>query len=851
MQKKNKHLALFFAVLMITSAMLIALPIEVKAQDTTLQPNLGMPLPEGVTPVYTRKTFAYLSVSPNPIGVGQEALVNVFTTPGTDRFKGHRDYTVTITKPDGTQEVKVMNSYWADATSWLTISPDQTGEWKLKFEFPGNYFPAGTYADPQGGGGAALATRTWDEYYTPSSTPETILKVQDQPVPHRPESPLPTDYWTRPISLENREWWTIAGWYPWRGPGGGPEWDEHYPNTNPYWSARQQFTPWTLGPNSPHIVWKERFDVAAGLIGGDLRNWYIDAPVDIREFAFDHIGTHPYILYNGLAYRSKTTIVDGEPDVVWECFDIRTGEYIWQRKYIGAQVPTIIDFDIASLAVPGVSPKPARPELVYLGNSRLIKYNPQTGAATLNVSISPMTGSGGTYYMNGHVLGIQDLGSAAGTGRYRLINWTTLGSSSSFAPRIISNITWPWSSLGTDQDFNTGLSALVTGGGRDATQIRAASLLTGSELWNTTTDESMYMVGCTKVDHGKVAVLMRGGYYKAWDLLTGKVVWTSEKMLYPWGETGWASYSVASAYGMLYQQLNDGIYAFDWETGKIVWRYEDPAPYPFEYAFTGKDGASVVPFYNFRTSIRIADGKVYVTNGRHSPEMPFQRGYGFHAIDAFTGDRVWRVNMRQGGFGGAGVGQVHDGYISILGADGYFYVIGKGRSETTVNAPSTGVHAGQIFTITGTVVDLSPAQKGTAAISDEDMGGWMEYLHLQMPKLSDAKGVTVELTAIDPNGNLIDIGQTTSNTDGVYGFTWAPEVPGLYQIIATFAGSDSYGSSSASTYLSATDGPSATPEPTPLPLSVADVYFVPAIAALFIAIIIVGAFMMLMLRKRP
>jgi hypothetical protein len=43
------------------------------------------------------------------------------------------------------------------------------------------------------------------------------------------------------------------------------------------------------------------------------------------------------------------------------------------------------------------------------------------------------------------------------------------------------------------------------------------------------------------------------------------------------------------------------------------------------------------------------------------------------------------------------------------------------------------------------IVDLSPAQPGTAARSDEDMGAWMEYLHRQMPKPTDAKGVSVVL----------------------------------------------------------------------------------------------------------
>jgi hypothetical protein len=128
----------------------------------------------------------------------------------------------------------------------------------------------------------------------------------------------------------------------------------------------------------------------------------------------------------------------------------------------------------------------------------------------------------------------------------------------------------------------------------------------------------------------------------------------------------------------------------------------------------------------------------------------------------------------------------------------------------------------------------------------------MECLHKQMPKPTNATGVTVDLVALDPNGNMVYIGQATSNIDGSFGFSWAPEVPGLYQITAIFAGSASYGSSTASTYLTAVEGP-VTPSPSPQPVaSTADMYFVPAIAGLFVLIIVVAiVLVLLILRKRP
>ncbi|MDD1749923.1 MAG: hypothetical protein LUO89_08605, partial [Methanothrix sp.] len=128
---------------------------------------------------------------------------------------------------------------------------------------------------------------------------------------------------------------------------------------------------------------------------------------------------------------------------------------------------------------------------------------------------------------------------------------------------------------------------------------------------------------------------------------------------------------------------------------------------------------------------------------------------------------------------------------------------------------------------------------------------WMEHLFQQRPVPTNAKGVEVTLDSIDPNGNYIHIGTTTSDITGAYGFVWEPEVPGTYQIIATFAGSNSYGSSHAQTYMGVGEA-AATASPYPVSAQPpTEMLFAISTIAIIAAIAIVGALLALMLRKRP
>ncbi|MCZ2809573.1 MAG: PQQ-binding-like beta-propeller repeat protein, partial [Candidatus Bathyarchaeota archaeon] len=768
----NKNKIVAIALVLLMASVVFTLYTPVQAQDDEV-PVSG-PLPSGVTPNVTITTEAHLSFRPNPVGVGQTFLVNLWTSPALHRSRYHPDYKVTITDPDGNEDVITLDSYHADATAWFEYVADQVGEWTLKFDFAGTYFPGGMVP---GGFFEPPQVQLDSAYYRPSSSPELTLTVQEEMVYSWPPSPLPTDYWTRPAQVEHREWWTILGNWPATGYAGlaDPTWDEVYPDTNPRWNAEQKFTPWVQGPNSAHIVWKRQEDIA-GLLGGQAGH----------GSGLTAGPPTPDIIFAGRAYDSYSKPGTGGEEY-WRCYDVRTGEVYWEYQTPLVEVPfwwwtTLqpLSPDLIEYASPTQSEVAGAEaaggwsaNLMTITGGRLYKFDPWTGEITTNVTIEPL--SSGTFYQNSYardedplVLTVQNLGG----GNYSLIKWTTRGGSSNFNSRIISNTSYARSSLPSYIDWNAGLGASVDPvsevGVWTKTRLRGYNLWTGQLLWDKTIDEPMFSPICSLVDHGKVATLSGRGYYVAYDIATGNQAWKSEKMNYPWASAGFGAYSAMSAYGMLFRESMDGVYAFNWTNGEIVWKFEAKARSPYESPYTTADNkGTVYPFYSFGQGGIIADGKFFTWNYEHTESWPVTRGWSLHAIDVFTGEAEWSM------LGCIRPGAIADGYlVGSSRYDGYTYAFGKGKSATTVEAPLTAISLGQSVVLRGTVLDLSPAQPGTPCVSKESMATQMEYLHMQMPiaglwSNETITGVPVSLDAVDPNGNFIHIGDVT--TDGYSG----------------------------------------------------------------------------------
>jgi hypothetical protein len=336
---------------------------------------------------------------------------------------------------------------------------------------------------------------------------------------------------------------------------------------------------------------------------------------------------------------------------------------------------------------------------------------------------------------------------------------------------------------------------------------------------------------------------MEGRHWSCYDL-TGKKVWTSEFTGYPWGD--WWAYSVSSFDGNIIGSSYDAIYAISWADGHIAWRFEAPAN-PYETPYVDPNGTTV---YSFFSGVSIADGKVFAYNTEHTASQPITRGWKLFAINATTGAGVWNIT------GSMSPGAVADGYLTASNAyDGYTYTFGKGQSATTVSAPQTQIAVGQNAIISGTVLDQSPAQTGKACVSDASMTTYMEYLHMQMPigglyNNITVTGVPVSIDAIDPNGNSVHLGSTTSDVSGTYALTWTPTIPGNYQITATFGGTNSYGSSWAETHANVVNAQTSTAPTntqTSLGLTTTDslaMYLIVGVIAIIIAIAIVGVLLL-------
>jgi hypothetical protein len=811
-------------------------------------------------------TYGRVIPIPNPTTVNQPMIIsfgvdktNVGARMRTNLFEG---FTVKVTAPDGGTEI--LGPYTADSTSsgWLYYTPTQVGTYSFQLTFPGQWYN----------------TTTIQRWYKPSQSPAATVVVQQDPIPSYDKSPpLPTDYWSRPINGENKGWWQITD--NWLMP-------RYTTSISPTRTANA-FAPYTSAPETQHIMWTKPIWMG-GIVGGQFED---------KQYYSGLVYEEPYepMILNG-----RIIYVDHGPTSTaaygTKCIDLQTGEEIWYLNNTSIAFLQTLDWE--SPNEHGILPY-----MWSISGQNWYMYDANNARMILNLTGMP-TGGWRTMGPNGEVL-VYVLNSQQNT----LTLWNTTRAivgvvADTWSPRLYSTI----DASRTSGVYNVSSNSLFMGvewnvSIPDVPGAQSILTLNQAEGWilaqyvDNTVDKWIYedigynIGSITKDASGNYPAVFshawcinRTNIYRAYassyhniqdkiyatfsedtstvhcyDVTTGQEKWVSDPL-----PTGWGLFTRAPlvAYGNVYTTGYDGhVRGFNGQTGELM--------FDFYYGSSGFE----TPYGTWPThgGFTIADGKIYVCNDEHSPDSNMWRGGRSFCIDAFTGSSIWNIT------GWLRIPAISDGYLTACNAyDTQIYVLGKGPSKTTVEAPKTVISKGTSVMITGTVTDQSVGAKDTPAVSDESMQSWMEYIYMQKVIPTDAIGVQVTLTATSPSGQVTEIGTATTNIAGSYGIPWTPNEEGQYLIKAVFSGTNAYGSSYDMTYLGVgpaqaqptqpsqsptqapTDGPSQSPSqttttssPTPAVEPNADnpteTLLIAAAAAVIVIAVIAAA---LVLRKR-
>jgi hypothetical protein len=642
------------------------------------------------------------------------------------------------------------------------------------------------------------------------------------------------------------------------------------------WPVDDQLTDWQNryiaelndGPLSAHVRWVRPF-APGGVTGGEVAG---EHAFDIGDAYAGKWGS-PGIL-GGIAYFSfDSPMISG----LYVAIDIRTGEELWRGSKLGgspfAQV-LVTDHGIESYLWRSSGGTysaydPWTMQWVYditdvPSGSRTTGENGEFIIYSLSVSGGYMT------YWN-QLWMLEQPGVAETLARERSVNATEIGWTDVWTiPAGLSGSAreyrWGDRVIGTDE--NTGQMNMT---------MWAFSLVPGEEgtlLYNTNANYTLSDVTdgpSSSVDtrlfgdspedsvhvHRNTATLRLWAYSYG----TGEELWKTDDFNMSGGFGGehyLNQYSGTSSVTSRVVQPNyyrtgvSGIvYCFN-ATNGLIWEYH--ANDPYSEILWANDWWLGTPF-------AIAD-KIYFGHLEHSPIDPMPRGAPFICLNATTGEVIWRVDgmFRETAWGGQPL--LGSGVILTQSTyDQRTYCIGKGPTATTVTAPDAAVAFGSTAIIRGTVMDISPScfdskvqlrfPNGVSAVSEESMSDWMLHVYSQFERPADAVGVNVTLTVFDSDNQVYDTALVTSDASGCFSYAFDTDVAGVYSVKASFAGSNSYyGSFAVSSPFVVEEAPEPTPSPTPTPESIADVYFVPAVAGIIVALVVVGVVLVLLLRKR-
>ncbi len=828
-------------------------------------------------------TYAFINAAPQPIGVGQTATITFWIDKvpiGAEGLYGDRwhGYTITVTKPDGTTET--LGPFTSDVNGGASYRyvPTQVGTYNFLFKFPGQVAQnANPY--PYTPGFVPLGLDYVNDTFLPSSA-NTTLTVQQQPViTAYGAAPLPTTYWTRPINSMNREWSVIGG--NWLGLGVTTFGATGLMSNTGNWAQ------YTTAPSSGHIMWTKPI-AFGGQIGGEFGS----SETGLYSTGTAYETKFGAVILNGILYYTEYPGAGNNPTGLI-AVDIRTGSTVWEKNITTPlRCGMILNF-ITGDQYGGHAYLFCAPASIgfipYPAGSNWEMYDAMTGDKVLTINntnagtlVEGPNGEILSYTVANGMLTMWNSTLCIAAGATKNLYFVTYSSSEIWRPPQGATIDWSggyqWSApLATNIsgvpiipglaiskiDSGVVLTTAVPGGifggppggAQAGYEIDAGySATNGQLLWGPVNrTETPFTTLAIQAGEGKYAVYTQQLLtWTGYDITTGQKLWTTPPENSSWGYYDFSG-DGAFGYGSFYTWgLGGTIYAYNSTTGAPEWTWN-----------SGNSGVDTPygswPLGTWATHYILADNKFYIRSG-HDYTPPVFKGAQLYCLNATDGTLIWNSLS----FDIEGSPAIADGYmVWFNGYDNQIYSYGKGPSALTVTAPQAGVDQGKAVVISGTILDFSAGTQqdalkanypyGVPAISDASQSAWMNYLYQQQPMPTNATGVPVTINVLDSNNNFRTIGTATSNVYGTYSLSWTPDISGNYTVIASFAGTNSYYPSTASTAFYA-NAATATSAPTPTSQTNAaatsnDVLTYVAVAAIAIIIAIAIA-TVLMLRKK-
>jgi hypothetical protein len=286
---------------------------------------VALPTANAHTPALTIPSWCYINAFPSPVGVNQQMSIFAwvdhvpFTANGQygDRYG---NLTITVWLPNNT--TTTLGPFVSDPVGSIFeyYTPTQTGTYKFQFNFPGLTFtgdafnPAGPMPPAIASSPTSLASTAYiNDTMLPSQSDVVSVTVQQEPIALEPNYPLPSAYWTNPVSQSGHQGWaSITGdWLSAGTPGS---------NVNDY----------TQPPLSAHIAWTKPINF--GGVGGQPLAMASSGDNYYTYLSYEGMFSPPIIMGGQLYYNIANPPEYGFVDV-----NLQTGQQVWYNN--GTQDP--------------------------------------------------------------------------------------------------------------------------------------------------------------------------------------------------------------------------------------------------------------------------------------------------------------------------------------------------------------------------------------------------------------------------------------------------------------------------------------------------------------------------------